>query len=708
LILNSKQIVRINRDDFNRVSSLYKFIDVAGRANDQTVDIVMDSLEIEKLKNSGIKYYIVEKKFYKDVYPTTAQVYDSITKLATKYPSLVDVETIGFTYNNRPLVIMKINGKNPDTCLVRYQFLLMANHHAREWQTISTALFFVDSILRAYSTNSTIKKLIDSTYLVVFPMVNPDGYYYSMDQNNELWRKNRTLRNSVYGVDINRNYPGEVNGDIRGEWGAIYNSSTTHYPSSDVYCGPYSGSEREVQSVMNLAKRFSFNISISLHSYSELVLYPWGATSDTALDNTLLSNLATKIASKMLKQTSGTYTPEKSDALYPTSGDSDGWIYGYTKFVKGFTTLPFTFEIDTGFSPPTTTLAQLHRRVFPGILYSAFLCESVYGVPKEVPLKPILSSSGSNIIWNLKNSNKADYYKVQNYDSIYTYKDSLNGSIDSIISTDYKTYRIELSKTTPYSAPYSLRPLKKDTTISSLEFFDRLYVQNITDSLIFYMQYDLETNYDKAFLEYSYDGFFYEPLDTLNGIFTGSSTTWKRYSFPLSRFLNKEITIRLKTVYDDGTINATGLKIDNIYPVPTAKTRTTLFESCTDTFISSTDTLKYFFVTSHHPVLGFTHKSDRYFFKILRSVIKDSLGDIKENKDILIDFSNRILTIKNSSKAKKSLRINIFDVSGRKVFVKNVKVENVEKFDLNFLASGKYYLVILGDKNYKEGILILK
>lgn len=687
---------------------MYKFIDVAGRANDQTVDIVMDSLEIEKLKNSGIKYYIVEKKFYKDVYPTTAQVYDSITKLATKYPSLVDVETIGFTYNNRPLVIMKINGKNPDTCLVRYQFLLMANHHAREWQTISTALFFVDSILRAYSTNSTIKKLIDSTYLVVFPMVNPDGYYYSMDQNNELWRKNRTLRNSVYGVDINRNYPGEVNGDIRGEWGAIYNSSTTHYPSSDVYCGPYSGSEREVQSVMNLAKRFSFNISISLHSYSELVLYPWGATSDTALDNTLLSNLATKIASKMLKQTSGTYTPEKSDALYPTSGDSDGWIYGYTKFVKGFTTLPFTFEIDTGFSPPTTTLAQLHRRVFPGILYSAFLCESVYGVPKEVPLKPILSSSGSNIIWNLKNSNKADYYKVQNYDSIYTYKDSLNGSIDSIISTDYKTYRIELSKTTPYSAPYSLRPLKKDTTISSLEFFDRLYVQNITDSLIFYMQYDLETNYDKAFLEYSYDGFFYEPLDTLNGIFTGSSTTWKRYSFPLSRFLNKEITIRLKTVYDDGTINATGLKIDNIYPVPTAKTRTTLFESCTDTFISSTDTLKYFFVTSHHPVLGFTHKSDRYFFKILRSVIKDSLGDIKENKDILIDFSNRILTIKNSSKAKKSLRINIFDVSGRKVFEKNVKVENVEKFDLNFLASGKYYLVILGDKNYKEGILILK
>lgn len=708
MIINSKQIVRINRDDLNRVSSLYKFIDVAGMANEQTVDLVMDSLEIEKLKNSGIKYYIVEKKFYKDAYPTTAQVYDSITKLATKYPLLVAVETIGFTYNNRPLVIMKINGKDPDTCLVKYQFLLMGNHHAREWQTISTALFFVDSILRAYSSNPTIKKLIDSTYIVVLPMVNPDGYYYSMDQNNEMWRKNRALRNSIYGVDVNRNYPGEVNGDIRGDWGAIYNSSTTHYPSSDVYCGPYAGSEREVQSVMNLVKRFSFNISISLHSYSELVLYPWGATSDTTLDNNLLSTLATKIASKMLKQSTGTYTPQKSDALYPTSGDSDGWIYGYTKFVKGLTTLPFTFEIDTGFSPPTTTLAQLHRRVFPGILYSAFLCESVFGLPKEIPLKPILSSSGSSINWSLKNSNKADYYKVQNYDSIYTYKDTLNGSIDSIISSDYKTYRIELSKTSPYSTPYSLRPLKKDTTISSLEFFDRFYVQNPSDSLTFYMQYDLETNYDKAFLEYSYDGFLYEPLDTINGIFTGTNTSWRRYSFPLSRFLNKEISIRLKTVYDDGTINATGVKIDNIYPVPTAKTRTTIYESYTDTFISSTDTLKYFFVTSHHPVLGFTHKSDRFFFISLRSIIKDSLGDVKEDRDILIDFSNRILTIKNTSKVKKSLRINIFDVSGRKVFEKNLKIENVEKFDLTFLSSGKYFLVILGDKNYREGILILK
>ncbi|MEO0303706.1 MAG: M14 family zinc carboxypeptidase, partial [candidate division WOR-3 bacterium] len=195
--------MRINRDDFQKVSSMFKFIDVAGRANDQTVDIVMDEDQITILKNSGVKYFIVERKFYKDVYPTTAQVYDSITKLATNFPQLVDVETIGTTYNNRPIVIMKINGKNPDTCLVRYQFFLVANHHAREWQTISTSLFFVDSILRAYNTNSLIKRLIDSTFIVVLPMFNPDGYYYSRDQNNELWRKNRTLRNSVYGVDLN-------------------------------------------------------------------------------------------------------------------------------------------------------------------------------------------------------------------------------------------------------------------------------------------------------------------------------------------------------------------------------------------------------------------------------------------------------------------------------------------------------------------------
>lgn len=706
----SKEIVRINREDFKKVSGLYKYIDVAGMPDQNHLDIIMDQEERLILEKNNIKYFIIKKRFLKDSYPTTAQVYDSITQLAIKYPNLVDVETIGTTYQNRPLVIIKINGLNPETSLVRYNFLLMADHHAREWQTISTALFFVDSILRIYDSDLLIKKLIDSTFIVVFPMVNPDGYYYSRDQNNELWRKNRTLRNSIYGVDINRNYPGQVNGDIRGEWGAIYNSSTTHYPSSDVYCGPYPASEREVQSVMNLLKRFNFNISISLHSYSELVLYPYGATPDTAPDNTLLSSLATKIASKMLKQnSSGTYTPEKSDALYPTSGDSDGWIYGYSKFVKGFTTLPFTFEIDTGFSPPTSTLAQLHRRVFPGILYSAFLCESIFGLPKEVPLKPNLSKSNDRISWNLKNSDESGHYKIEIYDSLYTYVDSLNGDIDSTISSDYKTYSIELSKTSPYSLPYSLRPLKKDTTISSIEFFDRLYVENPNDSFTFYMKYDLEQDYDKSFLEYSFDGYYFEPLDTLNGIFTGTNNNWIRYSYPVSKFLGKEITIRFKTVYDNSTINLTGVNIDNISSLTTAK-RTNYTESCIDTFIdlSSNESFKYIIVTPFDETVGYTQRSDRFYLGVLRILEKDSLQSTERKENISIIFNNKTLILKNISDKEKLLNIKIFNLSGSLVFDKKFRIINKTVVLLDFLPAGKYFLTVQGEKILKKGFLILK
>lgn len=113
-------------------------------------------------------------------------------------------------------------------------------------------------------------------------------------------------------------------------------------------------------------------------------------------------------------------------------------------------------------------------------------------------------------------------------------------------------------------------------------------------------------------------------------------------------------------------------------------------------------------MTPHNNVVGFTQKSDRFFFYSLRSIIKDSLPDFKEDRELFINFSNKILTINNFSNSSKFLKLNIFDISGRKVFYKNFKLDRNITFDFNFLKSGKYFLFIEGDKKYKEGFLILK
>ncbi|MDD3802932.1 MAG: M14 family metallopeptidase, partial [bacterium] len=379
LLASSESLVRISKADFYRIQDKFKELDVAGRYGNDYIDIVADDSQIQLLDLMMVKYSKVNRIDSKATYPTLIQVNDSIDKLHSLYPALTDLETLGFTVLGNPIKMLKINGVNPSYDQVNDEFLLMANHHAREWQTVTTSLFFVDSILKSYSSNAAIKNLVDSTFIVVIPTVNPDGYNYSRT-SDEWWRKNRTLRGGFYGADINRNYGGSCDGKRDGEWGNIYNSSTSHYPNTDIYCGPYPNSERETRYIQQLIKDYDFDISISLHSYSELVIWPYGSSADTVLDNELISSLGTRIASKILKQNgTGYYTPEKADALYPTTGDSDDWIYGYTKYVKGITTLPFTFEVDTGFSPPEANLDKLHRRVFAGILYSAFFCDSLDG-----------------------------------------------------------------------------------------------------------------------------------------------------------------------------------------------------------------------------------------------------------------------------------------------------------------------------------------
>jgi hypothetical protein len=61
---------------------------------------------------------------------------------------------------------------------------------------------------------------------------------------------------------------------------------------------------------------------LDIHSYGELVLWPWGFTSSPAPNQRALQTLGRKYA-----YFTG-YTAQQSYWLYPTDGDSDGFAYG--------------------------------------------------------------------------------------------------------------------------------------------------------------------------------------------------------------------------------------------------------------------------------------------------------------------------------------------------------------------------------------------
>jgi len=108
-------------------------------------------------------------------------------------------------------------------------------------------------------------------------------------------------------------------------------------------------------------------ISMTYHTYAALVLYPWGYTQNPAPDDALLSEVAHQMA-----DING-YTAERGPTLYPTSGDSDDFLYG------AMGTLAYTIEVadidNGGFHPKPKYIINQSRENLGVNLYMLEVAE---------------------------------------------------------------------------------------------------------------------------------------------------------------------------------------------------------------------------------------------------------------------------------------------------------------------------------------------
>lgn len=205
----------------------------------------------------------------------------------------------------------------------------MGGHHAREHLSVEVPLLLAKFL--AESQDSQTQRLLNTRDIFIVPMMNPDGAEFDIASGSyQMWRKNRKAGTpGCEGVDINRNY-----GFM---WGTGGSSSD---PCSDVYMGPRAFSEPETLAAKAFVEsHLNIKMLLTLHTFSELVLYPWGYTDDP-LSN--VRDLAT--FEKMAKTMAGWngYVPEPTHDLYTTSGDTTDWAYGQ------FGIFAFTFEMSPG------------------------------------------------------------------------------------------------------------------------------------------------------------------------------------------------------------------------------------------------------------------------------------------------------------------------------------------------------------------------
>lgn len=302
-----------------------------------------------------------------DEYRTYSQVLNALNQLENTYPDIAKTVDIGTSIENRTIRAIKISDNPTVEDINEADILFIGGHHAREWISVEVPLQIAEYLCLNYS-EPNIKKLIDNKEIWIVPLLNPDGYIHSMAQDR-LWRKNRrSLPFGFYGVDLNRNYGFLWGGAGSGQfwWDQTYRGSEAFSePCTETIKNLIEANENG-QNVLGGAPNF---ISlISYHSYSQLILFPWGYTKDSAPDASLFKSIAENMA-KLIKDVHGQeYITQQSSDMYVTSGDLTDWAYGE----KGI--LAFTIELrpksnNPGFELPADQINETFEENLPAALY---------------------------------------------------------------------------------------------------------------------------------------------------------------------------------------------------------------------------------------------------------------------------------------------------------------------------------------------------
>jgi len=285
-------------------------------------------------------------------YETVEDTFSAAQDLSTTYPQLaqwIDVgnswaKTVGqggYDINVLKLTNQSISGSKP---------VLFINSaiHAREYATAPLNLDFARWLLEGYNNDADATWILDHHEVHLMLQTNPDGRKRA--ETGLSWRKNTNQdycgpNGNSLGVDLNRNFSFS--------WNTTNGVGSSGNQCSSTFRGPQPGSEPEIQALENYIRSLwpdrrgpnrndaaptnTSGIHLDIHSFSELVLWPWGDANQTAPNGNALRTLGRKFAFY------NGYSPQQSIGLYPTDGTSDSVSYGELGVAA------FTFELGTQF-----------------------------------------------------------------------------------------------------------------------------------------------------------------------------------------------------------------------------------------------------------------------------------------------------------------------------------------------------------------------
>lgn len=610
LLAERKLLVRVTPYSDEAWTELPATMDVVGKKAGEWIDVAVRRSELDELLklDASISVLIDDLESYQSdraaEYHTYPEMISILQGIELDYPDIADLFVIGMTNQFNFIYALKISDNVAEE-EDESEVLFLGLHHAREWPTMEICLFYADTLTSGYGVEPEITEMVDETEIFIVPCVNPDGYIYCHDQGHD-WRKNRRYfpESGTWGVDLNRNYAGSTNGVEEGEWGSIQ-GNVSHEPSSEVYCGPGPISELETVAVRNLFDSHDFIFAITYHTYGELVMYPWGYTYSSAPDATTLNAIGSQMASLIESQYGGgSYWPQQSSALYPTTGDFTDWAYGYNLYSKGGTTLAYTIEACASFQPPESYLDQIVRENFDAAMYVMQIADSMMTELTPCVMPPVISEmfrdkDGEFTVSWVPQNPRAEATQFQ-LDQMSGYEALLDDGEEGTSLWSLDGFSLTTSRYHSPSHSFWSTTQQPNAAVAMISAYPVDVIPG--QSLEFWTYYSIESDYDYAFVEVSRDGREWDILDS----FTGSTNFWTYKSYGLSDYENESIYIKFRYITDDYTQNQ-GFFVDDISPTPSFSEVVTLSDSITDTtyFLTGVERGRYFYrVKGYNPERG--------------------------------------------------------------------------------------------------------
>ena len=319
-------------------------------------------------------------------YRTVEETFITAEAIVTDHPNLAAWIDVGDSWertqdpgSGHDMMVLRLT--NVATPSPKPRLFVMTSVHGREYTPAELGTRFAEYLVDNYDLDADVTWLLDYHEIHLLLQANPDGRRKA--ETGLSWRKST---NTSYcstspdrrGADLNRNF--------EFEWNCCGGSSPNECDLT--YRGPSAASEPETKAIQQyLRAQFpgqreaplsssapvtATGVFVDIHSYGELVLWPWG------FDEPVPNRSGLQTLGRKLAYFNG-YTPEQASELYLTDGSTIDFAYGEL----GLAT--YTFEVGNTFFQDCATF---ERAVLPENLLALIYAAKVSRTPYLTPAGP--------------------------------------------------------------------------------------------------------------------------------------------------------------------------------------------------------------------------------------------------------------------------------------------------------------------------------